>query len=179
MSSGSLARRYAKALVLIGEEEGSLERIGSEVAGFSAAMRTSEELATTLSNPLFPRAEREALAKAILQKLGASQTVVNFARLLLDRERMMAVPDIARELSVMIDDRLGRMRAEVTSAKALGDGQKQQLKSTLERLSGKSIDLHDRVDPALLGGVVAKVGDLEYDGSLRTHLRKLQDSMLN
>ena len=106
MSSGSLARRYAKALMQIGTEDGSYKRIGQDVAGLAKAIKTSSELAGILSNPVFPRDDREKIVMALLQRIGASKTVINFSKLLLDRERLAALPDISRELSAMIDERL-------------------------------------------------------------------------
>jgi F-type H+-transporting ATPase subunit delta len=177
MSSGSLARRYAKALLEIGTEDGSYKRIGEEVAGLAHAIRISDELSTILANPVFPRAEREKIILAILQRIGASKTVTNFSKLLLDRERISAIPDISNALSSMIDEMSGQITAEVVSAGPLSVSQKAELKTTLEALSGKKIQIEVKEDKALLGGVVAKVGDLVYDGSLRTQLRELKRTL--
>ncbi len=177
MSSGSLARRYAKALLELGNEDGSAQRIGQDVASLAKAIKVSDELASILSNPVFPRSDREKIIVALLQRIGASKTVTNFAKLLLDRERISVIPDISRALSAMIDDMSGQITAEVVSAGPLSASQKAELKTTLERLSGKKIQIEAKEDKALLGGVVAKVGDLVYDGSLRTQLRELQRSL--
>lgn len=174
MASGSLARRYARALLEIGVEQGSYERLGREVAQLADAIKSSSELEAALSNPAFPRSEREKILRAVLQRLGASQPVVNFTRLLLDRERVFALPDISRELMAMIDEKAGRVKAKITSAAPLSPSQEQQILRTLEGLSGKKIEVEKDQDPALLGGVVAQVGDLVYDGSLRTQLEKIR-----
>lgn len=179
MLSGSLARRYARALMLIGEEDGSYERVGRDLRSLASAMEASEELTSTLTNPVFPREDREKILRALMQQIGASQAVVNTVRLLLDRERLAAVPDIARELEAMIDAKAGRVKAEVVSAQPLTDAQKQQLIGTLESLSGKTVQVQTSEDPDLLGGVVAKVGDMVYDGSLRTQLRQLRETLLH
>lgn len=163
----------------IGLDDGTYERIGNDVGALANAVKSSEELAAVLSNPAFPRDDREKIVRSILQRIGASQTVVNFARLLLDRERMSAIPDISRELDAMINDKSGRVTAQVTSAIALTPAQKSQLTATLEKLSGKKIQLDTREDPEILGGVVAKVGDLVYDGSLKTQLQRLRHNLAN
>tara|TARA_R110002096_G_scaffold42143_3_gene113554 strand:+ start:33697 stop:34236 length:540 start_codon:yes stop_codon:yes gene_type:complete len=173
MSSGSLSRRYAKALMAIGLEDGSYQRIGQDVASMANAIQASGELSSLLTNPVFPRDEREKIVLAILQRIGASQTVINFSKLLLDRERLNIVPDISRELDVMIDEKSGQITAEVTSAVPLNSMQQNELKTTLESLSGKKVLLSTKEDPALLGGLIAKVGDLVYDGSIRTQLQEL------
>jgi F-type H+-transporting ATPase subunit delta len=177
MSSGSLARRYARALLAIGLEEKNLEQLGKEVRGLAAAIAESDELAETLSNPAFPRSDREKVLVAVLDRLKAKKTTVNFTRLLLDRERVGVLPDISRELDVMIDDHAGRVRAVVTSAKPLTSAQLSRLVKALEKLSGKKILVETLEDTGLLGGVVAQVGDQVYDGSLRTQLRQLRGAM--
>ena len=177
MISGSIARRYAKALIEIGVEDGNYERIGREVRALARALKTSQELALALSNPAFPRSDREKILRAVLQRIGASQIVVNFTRLLLDRERVVVTPDISRELDAMIDERAGRAQAQVRSATALDAGQRERLTRALESLSGKKVELAIDTDPGLLGGIVAKVGDTVYDGSLRTQLEKMKQTL--
>ena len=174
MSSGSLARRYAKALMEIGTEDGSYKRIGQDVASMASAIKVSSELAEILTNPVFPRSEREKIVMGILQRVGASKTVINFSKLLLDRERISIIPDVSRALSAMIDERSGQVTAEVVSAAPLSAIQQNELKGALESISGKKIQIVVKQDASLLGGVVAKVGDLVYDGSLRTQLRELR-----
>ena len=177
MSAGSLARRYAKALMSIGVDEGSYAQMGTQLASVSKAIASSPELSDILENPVVSRTDREKVVLAILQRVGASKTVENFCRLLLERERMQILPDIQRELQAMIDEKSGQVTAEIRSAKALTPAQEIQLKSTLEKLSGKSIRITVKEDPSLLGGVVAKVGDLVYDGSLRTQLSELRRNL--
>jgi F-type H+-transporting ATPase subunit delta len=177
MITGSVARRYAKALLHIGIDEGNLERIGREVRALASAMKRSAELSQTLGSPVFPRADREKVLRALLERIGATAAVVNTTRLLLDRERLAILPDIARSLDSMIDERAGRVAARVVSATPLDDKQQKRLIETLESLSGKKVDMAVEHDPALLGGVVAKVGDVVYDGSLRTQLEKIRQDL--
>lgn len=177
MSKGSLARRYARALMAIGIDNGNYGAIGRQAGTLAQAMKTSEELTTVLTNPAFPRADREKILLAVLDKTNPSAVVKNFTRLLLDRERIGALPDISRELNAMIDDHDGRVKAVVSSAKALSQAQLTQLKSMLEKLSGKQVQIESNEDPELLGGVVAKVGDIIYDGSLRTQLAQMRHNL--
>jgi F-type H+-transporting ATPase subunit delta len=179
MISGSIARRYARALMAIGVDDGSYEQLGRELAGLADAMQISAELAATLSNPAFPRSDRKKVLEAILQRLGASRTIRNFTLLLLDRERLGIVPAVARELAAMIDEKVGRVSAEVVSATPLAPAQVAKLQRKLEQLSGKSVRMSTTADPELLGGVVAQVGDIVYDGSLRTQLRKIRQELLS
>ncbi len=178
MVTGSLARRYARALMSIGVDNNNYEQLGRELGSLAAAMRSSEELSNVLTSSSFTRDERRNLLEAILARLGASTVTRNFCLLLLDGERIGAVPDISRELDAMIDERVGRTTAEVVSASPMSPAQVEQLQAVLERLSGKKVQLERREDPELLGGVVAKVGDLVYDGSLRTQLELMREGLV-
>ena len=178
MVTGSLARRYANALMQIGAEDGNYERIGREVAKIASALSSSPDLITVLTNPAFTQTERARIMDALLARLGASKVVINFVSLLLDRDRMSALPAIARELDNMIDERAGRVSAVITSATPLSPAEKQQLVATLERLSGKKVTAQTREDPELLGGVVCKLGDVVYDGSLRTQLNSMRQGLV-
>lgn len=161
----------------IGVETSTYDAMGRQVSALAKAMKESTELAEILANPAFPRADRRRVLEAVLSRLGASKVVKNFTLLLLDRERLAALPDIARELNAMIDEKNSRVTAVVTSATPLTQVQITQIKGALERLSGKQVQIDQKEDPTLLGGVVAKVGDLVYDGSLRTQLAQMRHSL--
>jgi F-type H+-transporting ATPase subunit delta len=177
MITGSLGRRYARAILDLGSAQGNLDRVGTDLRGLAAAMKTSPELVSALTNPAIRGADRRKIIEALLVRLGAAQLTRTVVSLLLDRERLASVPSISRELDTMIQARAGRINAEVVSAQPLSKGQVEQITATLEKISGKKVDLVKREDPALLGGVVAKLGDTVYDGSLRTQLRTLRDDI--
>lgn len=177
MQAGSLARRYAKALIGLATEKHNLDKVGTDLRALRAAFKTAPELAEVLGNAGFKRAQRKAVVDALLTRIGADPLVKTFCYLLLDKERLVVLPDISREIDAMIEARAGRVQAEVTSAVALTPAQLAQLTVTLEKLSGKKVVVEKKQDPALLGGVVAKVGDVVYDGSLRTQLRALRDQL--
>lgn len=177
MVTGSLGRRYARAIIDLGSAQGNLDKVGADLRGLAATMKTSAELASALTNPAIRRADRSRVIDALLAKLGAAPLSKTIVALLLDRERLAALPDIARELDAMIETRAGRVAAEVVSATALTAPQLDQITKQLEQLSGKKVTVTKREDPALLGGVVAKLGDTVYDGSLRTQLRTLRDDL--
>lgn len=176
MVAGSLARRYARAVLELGVEHKNEEKLGAELGVLAEAMKISPELAETLSNPAFPRADRKKVLEALLQRLGATPITRNVTLLLLDRDRLSALPDISRELTAMIDRRANRVNATVTSAVPLSPIQVRQLQASLEKLSGKQVVLSHEQNPDILGGLVARVGDIEYDGSLRSQLERLRDA---
>ena len=177
MAAGSLARRYAKAVLEIGQAHGNLDEIGGDLRSLAKAMKDSAELQSALTNPAIRRADRRKVIDALLTRVGAQPHTKNLVYLLLDGERLSSLPAISRELDAMIEAKGGRVTAEVVSAKPLDAGQLTQITLALEKLSGKKVDVTKREDASLLGGVVAKVGDVVYDGSLRTQLRTLRDEL--
>jgi F-type H+-transporting ATPase subunit delta len=177
MQAGSLARRYAKALFGLAADKKAVDKVGTDLRSLRAAFAASPELADVFGSTSYPRAKRRAILDAILQRVAAHDLVKTFTYLLLDKERLTTLPDISREIDAMIEDKAGRVQAQVISATALTPAQLTAITTALEKLSGKKIVLEKKQDPELLGGVVAKVGDVVYDGSLRTQLRALRDQL--
>lgn len=178
MPAGSLARRYARALLDLGEAQHNADKLGGDVRSFAQAMKTSEELSQVLTNPAFPRADRKKIVDALATRFGVAPITRNFLYLLLDKERFAHLVDISREIDRALEEKAGRIAAEVVSAQPLSQTQVSQITAALEKLSGKKVQITRREDPTLLGGVVAKLGDTIYDGSLRTQLRHLRDQMI-
>lgn len=178
MVTGSLARRYARAVLALGQAHGNLDQLGAELRTLARAMKESVELVSSLTNPAIRRADRRRVIDALLQRVGASPHTKHLVYILLDGERLASLPSISREVDAMIEARSGRISAEVTSARPLEAGELGQITAALEQLSGKQVSVTRREDPSLLGGVVAKMGDTVYDGSLRTQLRNLRDELI-
>jgi F-type H+-transporting ATPase subunit delta len=177
MVTGSLARRYAKAVFDIGNAQGDLTKLGQDIRSLAKAMRESKELDTALSNPAIRRSDRRKVIDGLLKSIGVQTASRNLVYLLLEGERMASLPGISRALDEMIEAKAGRVTAEVISAKPLDPSQLSQINAALEKVSGKKVSITTRQDPELLGGVVAKVGDTVYDGSIRTQLRTLRDEL--
>ena len=131
MSGGSISRRYARAVFALAEEEGNLDRTGREVSQLAEAIKASDELQQALTNPAFAKSDREKILSALFAKLGVSTTVKHFGLLLLERDRVSVLPGIARELQALIDAKVGRVHAVVTSATKLDPAQQQKLQATL------------------------------------------------
>lgn len=177
MVTGSLARRYARAVMELGQASGNLDRIATDLRTLAKAMKDSDELQSALTSPAIRRSDRRRIFDALLQRIGAQPQTKNLVYVLLDGERVGSLQGISREVDAMLQAKSGRVAAEVTSASPLDAGQLQQITTALEQLSGKKVDVTKKEDPGLLGGVVAKVGDVVYDGSLRTQLRSLRDEL--
>jgi F-type H+-transporting ATPase subunit delta len=177
--SGSISRRYARALFSIGVDRGSFEQLGQELDAVAGLWAGSPELRQALENPIFQARQKRAVLQSVLVRAGTSSDVQKFVLLLLERRRLTAVPNIARAYREMADLHTGRVRAHVASAQALGPAELERIRQSLARRTGKQVILESAVDAGLIGGVVARVGDLVLDGSVRTQLGALRERLLN
>jgi F-type H+-transporting ATPase subunit delta len=177
MVRAAVARRYAKALFSLARETGRVAEVRDELARLGATLAESDELRAVLLQPLHPATQRRAVLAAVADRLGASPLLRNFLSFLVDQRRLVDWLEIETEYERLADVAAGVTHARVTSAAPLTDAQRQRLQRALEQKSGGRIELEVAVDPALVGGVVAQVGDLVYDGSLRTQLRQLRASL--
>lgn len=178
MIPGVIARRYATALLEIGVETGSLDALVEEIARAAQALEGSTELRAALADPMVPIAAKHAILDDIATRLGLNATAKNVLKMLLDRRRIQAIVPIAQRLREMADEKRGVIRAEVHTAMPLPEEYFTQLQQQLERVTGRRVALDRKLDPTLICGVVARVGDTIYDGSLIARLRQLKDSML-
>ena len=172
-----IARRYAKALIEIGAEGGTTDELVTEFARAAEASVASVELRAALENPLVPIASKKAIVAEICDRLALSPTAKNTLLLLVDRRRMRVLPGIAQVLREMNDVKKGMLRAEVISAAPLSDAYYQKLHAQLEKMTGKKIAIDKRTDPSLLAGVVTRIGDTIYDGSLLARLREMRTAI--
>src|SRR5436305_2634924 len=176
MPKGAIARRYAGAMFDIGLKQHSLDRTLEGVRGI-AQVFAHRKLAKLLREPNVPaqrkeRAIRQALAGKVLP------TSLNLALLVVQRELVDLMPNIARELEQLVLDYKNQAIADVTTATQIDDAQLTQIKQALEKRTGKTIITHTRVQPDILGGVIARVGDQVIDGSVRTRLAALRTQLL-
>ncbi len=174
MIIGSLARRYARALFSLGREEGILEEVEKELSQFAELWESDEELQRVLTNPIIQLEEKVSLVEEIAKGLKLSTAVRDFLRLLTSKGRLMFITEVCREFELLIDQEKGRLRAVLTSAVPLPGQMIERIKGTLERVLGKEVSLRVEEDPELIGGVVAQVGSLVFDGSVKTRLEQME-----
>ena len=178
MIAMNVARRYAKALVEIGQETGTLDALVSELGRAAEAYGASAELRHALENPLVPHPSKRAVVAEIAEQLQLGTVVKNTLQLLVDRRRMRILPGIAQLMKEMNDLRKGVLRAEVISAAPLSDDYYGKLHAHLESLTGKKVALDKKTDPSLIAGVVTRIGDTVYDGSLLARLRDAHQALM-
>lgn len=177
MRSSAAARRYARALFSLSGEEGRIDAVRSELDTLKLLFAGSSELRNAIFRPLHPVAERRSVLRELCARVGSSRTVSNFFSFLVDRRRLIDFDAIHEEYGRLADGAAGRVRAKVVSAVALRDDQRERLRRALAGRTGKQVELEEAVDPSLLGGAVASVSGVVFDGSLRTQLAQLHGSL--
>lgn len=171
-----LARRYAKALFSLGKEQGKTESY-SEALGAIAELYKDESVENALINPLYPLDARQKVMAKIAELAKADTILTRFLNLLLEKKRADILPDIAHEMQVMVDQEQNISHGSVVSAIELDGALKEKIQQTLEKITGNKVILEVSVDPSIIGGIVAKVGDLVLDGSIKTQLNGLKESI--
>jgi F-type H+-transporting ATPase subunit delta len=174
--TGSLGKRYARALLPLAKEAGSLEEAGAELHVL-ARVFAEPRLAAIIVNPTLGAPARRDLTEGVLAAAKTSKLVANLVRLLVRNDRLMHLPDIARAYDALLDRELGRVRVGVRSVATLSDAVQEQLVALARRLAGKNVLVSSEIDPELLGGVVLDVGGTVYDGSVRTRLARMSRTM--
>ncbi|MGB7972587.1 MAG: ATP synthase F1 subunit delta [Candidatus Deferrimicrobiaceae bacterium] len=177
MIGGSLARRYSRALLAIGKEEGTLRRILDEVERFDRLMAEIPHLCEMLEAAHINRRDKKAALKASLEPFEFLPSTRNFLFLLVDKRRMNILSPIVTELRRMIEQLEGIERVEVVVPMPLAGAQRELLQSVLEGQTGKKVVLEEKVEPAVLGGMVVKVGSTVYDGSVRTQIEQIRENL--
>jgi F-type H+-transporting ATPase subunit delta len=177
MLKGAIARRYAGAMFELGLKQNKLDQTLEDVREI-ARVFANRKLAYLLREPNIPQQRKEtALRQALAPRV--LPTSLNLALLVVQRELVELMPNIARELEQLVLNYKNQAIAEVTTATKIDDAQMALIKRALEQRSGKSIILQPRVLPDIVGGVVARVGDQVIDGSLRYRLSLLRQQLLN
>jgi len=177
MISGSISRRYAKALFLLAVEQDQVEPWAESLLALKKAVDGSPELRQVLQNPVYTREQRHGLAAGLARALGLGADPANLLALLADRNRLSYLAGVAETFGRLADEKLGRVRAKVTSAVPMEPAALAALEQKLAAATRAQVVLERAVDPALLGGVVAQVGSLVYDGSLRSQLEDLRRTL--
>jgi F-type H+-transporting ATPase subunit delta len=177
MKNLSIARRYAKALLLIGKGDGKAESYREELDGFANLLSTEKELDLVISNPLYDSSGRKSVLRAIIEKIGLSTIMTSFLMLLFDKGRIGFVSDINDFYQKLADELKGVARASLVSATELSSGTIEKIRMNLTKKTGKDIILEVEQDPGLIGGIVTKMGDLVLDGSIKTQLFNMRESL--
>lgn len=181
MIPGSLARRYARALIGLASSAPQRDKLAKDLDAFAQLSKSQDsyglEVLTVLASERYPAGERKKLIDSFLRRLGADPLLGKFLHYVLERGRMEGVPEIARAYRRMADEAAGRVNAEITSAAPLAPDALTKITRALEQATGKTVITTTAVDPELIGGVIAKVGSTVLDGSVRSALAQLKSEI--
>jgi len=179
MTNKTAATRYARAILDVAiKEKANLEQIEQDLADFAALLDAQPLLKKVLLNPAVPVPRKRAAVVDLMKLAKVSPMVSKLLVLLAERDRLVLMPDLVDSYRDRLADYRQIVRAEVTTAAPLAPERVQQIQKSLADVTGRSVTLKTRVDPSIVGGLVAKVGSVVYDASVTGQLQKLKDSLL-
>jgi F-type H+-transporting ATPase subunit delta len=179
VSSRLTARRYAKALLQIGDKQGNVSQLQQELDTVAEAVTANADLSRLVASPLVLPTKKAEVFETILAAAKVSETLRHFFRVVAEAGRLNLLADIRRTFAEQVDERAGIVEAKVTSAQPLSDAQAKALINSLGSRTGKTIRLTWHQDQSLLGGVKVQVGSTVLDASLQGQLRQLKTQLLS
>ena len=179
MTNKAAAIRYARALFDVAvKERADLQQIEEQLEAFVALFRQHPALEQVLLNPAVPVPRKRAAVSALTTRLGTTSILAKLLVLLAERDRLILLPDILSTYRDKLLDHQQIVRAEVTTAAPLTEARAQEIERRLAQVSGKRVSLATRVDSAILGGVIARIGSTVYDGSVTRQLEKIRSRLV-
>ena len=177
MKSDVVAKRYAKALYELGQEEGLGQKFLEDMENVTQIMDVSSDFRSIMESPLYDIVLKKRILKDVVSKISISDYMGNFLNILLDKDRFAFLTDIKDAYKQILDEASGRVRANITSATELDDTQLERIAKALSEVVKKEVDVDVTIEPSLIGGVVAEVEGMVYDGSVRTQISRLKQSL--
>jgi F-type H+-transporting ATPase subunit delta len=172
-----LAGRYATALFELADQEKALDPVAGDLRALGAMIEGSADLKRLIRSPVLTREAQAAAMAALLARAEFSGMTQNFVGLVARNRRLFALPGMIAGYLRLLAERRGEIRAEVTAAQEMSPAQVDAINDQLKRAVGSKVAVEIRVDPAIIGGLVVKVGSRMVDGSLRSKLNRLQLAM--
>jgi F-type H+-transporting ATPase subunit delta len=172
-----MAGRYAAALFDLAREANAIDAVKADLDRFDALLAESPDLMRLVRSPVFPADEQLQALAAVLQRAGIGGLAEKFLKLVTANRRLFAVRDMVKAFRGLVADHKGEATAEVTVAEPLKDDHAAALKNALKAVSGKDVDLNIKIDPAIIGGLVVKLGSRMVDTSLRSKLNAIRHAM--
>ncbi len=174
MNEKTIARRYAQALYEEAERANRMEEVDGDIALIQSSLSGSRELVRFFESPVIPRDKKESIVKQLFGKRVHPDTL-HFLDLLIEKKRESIFPEIVQMYGELRDHHLGIMEAHARVAQPLSEEEEKRLRAALERKTGKRIRLQVEQDPGLIGGLIVRIGDTVYDGSVRHQLVSLRE----
>jgi F-type H+-transporting ATPase subunit delta len=177
MSNQASANRYAKALLDVAVKEADPVKAEQDLAGFADLFAANDDLRRALTNPVVPIKAKRSVVEQLTARLNPMKPVGKLLLLLADRDRLEIVPDLMNAYRERLMEHQQVVRAEVVTAVPLSPERASDLQQRLAALTGRKVNLNARVDPSIVGGLVARVGTTVYDGSVLTQLAKMKERL--
>lgn len=177
MKDRALTRRYTRGLVHSIRDEQELADIGLQLQDFLKKLGENKDLNFALTSSIVPAARKTAVAESVLERMESSPKTARFIQLLVKNRRLAILEEVLEDLPEMWNEEKGILSFEVSSAVPLSESQRQKLKEKLERLERKPVHLNYKIDPALIGGLSLRQGNIIYDASLMGALSKLKEKI--
>lgn len=179
MSARAVARQYAHALFDVARKSGQIDRMEREITGFAEIVAGHTELGRVLKNPAIPAARKGAVVQALLERLPETSPEIGRTLMLLaERDRLMLLEAIVEAYRERAMDTRRVARAELVSAVPLAESSRQAVVAALGKAVDRELLVTERVEPALIGGLVARVGSVVFDGSVARHLERLRTKLI-
>ena len=172
-----IAERYAGALYDLADEQNVLDQTADDLRGLATILDDSDDFRRLIRSPVISKEDQAGAANAVVEKAGATDLVRRFIGAIAANRRLFALPTIITSFLDLLATRRGVVRAQVTSAHALSESQRQELSDALKASMGNEVSLDVQVNPALIGGLIVRVGSRMIDSSLKTKLERLQLAM--
>jgi F-type H+-transporting ATPase subunit delta len=174
---GGMAGRYATALFELARDAGAVDKVATELDGLTALLRESLDLRRLVRSPVLGADEQLKAISAVLDRIEITGLTANFVKLVTHNRRLFALPEMITAYKALVAREKGEVTAEVTAAEPLADRHVTALKDALHAVTGKEVELKVEVDPAILGGLIVKLGSRMIDTSLKTKLQSLRHAM--
>ena len=171
----NISKRYARAFFEIATEEKQLERYYNEINQFTSIIAQNKALGEFLANPVFEQESKKNVVENIIGRLKLSGMTVNFLKLLVDKRRIDVLPDIVFFYRQLMDESLKKVRVNLKTAFPLSSKMQDYITTSLEKVTGRNVEVSMEKDPGLLGGIVIGVGDTIYDGSIKNQLNNMRN----
>lgn len=179
MNTETIARRYSTALADVVLQSGETETVKSELESWGELFTQNGDLQTVFSNPSIAHANKEKVLDGLIARTQPSKTTANFLKVLLQNGRLAALGDINKRFAAVLEERGGRVTAEILSARELPDDERAEFEKNLEKLTGKRVSVNYAINKDIIGGVITRIGSTVYDGSVKTKLENLKEQLVN
>ncbi len=172
-----MAGRYATALFELARENDAIDAVSADLDRFNVLVAQNPDLDRLIRSPVFGAEEQTRAIGAILERMGLGGISANFLKVVASNRRLFAIGDMIRGFAALAARHRGEVTAQVTVAEKLGDAHLQSIREALKSVSGKDVQIDVRIDPAIIGGLVVKLGSRMVDASLKTKLNSIRHAM--